>query len=285
MIYVSILVSTRKILPVWLSIILFKTSLSTTALNSIAVTGFVYPASILTNNHNYGHFGHICCLRRTNLLSLKGGLNEGDDFYFEDNEKEALEGQAMAKEFYEQLRSRESAKTNENRSDRKAEEEEEEESVYERKPSSSNVAKKSKKFTGRQGEIDSTGTPSAGLFDRPQGSVYGYPVESNRVSGTAFSNDGGSRSTMVREQMMQSEYRLASMAGGERSILIQLGLALVALCAVLYVGISGGITDGSERLVVEPDPMPDIIDFANTQSSPTINDVIRTSPSDGSIWL
>lgn len=224
------------------------------------------------------------------LSSKNGGLNnDGDDFFFEENEKEALEGQAMAKEFYEQLRTRETKTTttdetttdNTNNNNNNKEEEEE---YYER--ASSNASKF--KFTGRQGEIDSTGTPSAGLFDRSNGSVFGYPVEgsSNPRGSTAVgSTNNGGRQAMVREQMMQSEYRLASLAGGERSILIQLALALVALCAVLYVGISGGITDGSERLGLDSDPMPDILDYATIQSSAPTVDVIRTSPTDGSIWL
>jgi len=217
------------------------------------------------------------CLTR--WTSIRSSLNDGEDFFEQNgiNKEETEAGEAMAREFYEQLRTREmesseptSSESDASSNNRVADTNEKED-----------LRPKGQKFTGRQGEIDSTGTPSAGLFARSNGSVYGYPVERARA-GTTMSGRNP-----VQEQMMQSEYRLASLAGGERSILIQLALALTLLGAVLYVGISGGITDGSERLGLELDEFNEvtqnILDYGQS-TTPQVDDVIRTSQT-GSVWL
>jgi len=90
---------------------------------------------------------------------------------------------------------------------------------------------------------------------------------------------------------MRSEFNLVSFAGGERSILLQLSLALALLGAVLYIGFTGGITDGSERFVLETDEyFNDVAQTIITTNEDTstsnniIDEVIRTSQT-GSIWL
>lgn len=212
--------------------------------------------------------------------SLHNTNNNNDDDFYEPLEEQQA-GQALAHEFYEQLKIRQMRNQLES-SEKKGPTimkrlDEEEESWNSKKMTATN---KKPKFTGRQGEIDSTGTPSAGLFAQSNGSVYGFPVERR----------SGKRS--VQEQMMRSEFNLVT--ASERSILIQLSLALTLLAAVLYVGLTGGITDGSERFLLPTDDLNEITQtiLNNNDSSTTttttdatiMNEIIRTSQT-GSIWL
>lgn len=119
--------------------------------------------------------------------------------------------------------------------------------------------KKSRKFTGRLGDVDSTGTPSAGLFATQNGSVYAVPEKrpsfgsSTRTTSDGRSNrvaerlSSSSSTTTVREQMMRQEFNLVSVASNELTIVVQAVLVMILLSFAIYIGITGGITDGSDR--------------------------------------
>ena len=73
------------------------------------------------------------------------------------------DGRELAEKFYEQMRKRQEQTSSNNNSSRDDE-------TYE--VVSRNRSGARRKFTGRRGERDSTGTPSAGLFSSQSGSIY-----------------------------------------------------------------------------------------------------------------
>jgi len=204
---------------------------------------------------------------------------------FEDfSQYDADDGKDLAKEFYKQVKKREERSReassmmnskNANVSD--------DDATWEVKSTP-----KQKKFTGRQGEIDSSGTPSAGLFSSQNGSVTAFPVENrNPRSSTVY---GSSDSLSKRDRMMRDEINFMRVASSEGTIIIQGILVLLLLGFILYVGSSGGITDGSDRfgalegMVNEFNGFGENIDFSslvNDESTPVAEEVVK----EGSLWL
>jgi hypothetical protein len=213
----------------------------------------------------------------TSFLVQMASSSDFEDF--SSNEESRDEGQMLAKQFYQQVQKREAAKGLEEQ--------------YDIKPVP-------KKFTGRRGEIDSTGTPSAGLFARGNGngSVYAFPVEKQGGDGrssrpTVFSSSSGADVLSPRDRMMRDEMNFVSAASNEATILIQGVLVLVLLGFTLYIGSTGGITDGSERfgtmegMINEFNGLGDSIDFSSL-----VNDEVATPPAvaadvvkEGAVWL
>ena len=111
-----------------------------------------------------------------------------------------------------------------------------------------------KKFTGAASSnvpprLDSTGSPSAGLFSGRGGSVFSYPDGSMGAGpASASGGDAAAPAGDARSRMMQREFNLVSWASGAGFYALAALLA-VSLVGVLYVGATGGITDGSERFV------------------------------------
>jgi len=150
-----------------------------------------------------------------------------------------------------------------------------------------------KKFTGGGGgtspdpPLDSTGVPSAGLFSGRGSSVFSFPAE--RVKG-----DGSPPERLSpddpRARMMRNEFNLVSRAGSEVSIAAQAAVVLLFLGFAVYVGATGGITDGSERFFMEAeiDPMgAEAILQEGMAGGATVEDWVGTSPPapGGSVWL
>jgi hypothetical protein len=99
-----------------------------------------------------------------------------------------------------------------------------------------------KKKMRMMGEIDSTGTPSAGLFAREYGSVYSFPVDRE--------DETRRRRIIIDPQQQQSpsEFRnILNISTNEITLWIQGIILLSSLIFFLYIGFTGGITDGSDR--------------------------------------
>lgn len=142
------------------------------------------------------------------------------------------DGRELAEKFYEQMRKRqEQTSSNNNPSD---------DETYE--IASRNRSGARRKFTGRRGERDSTGTPSAGLFSSQSGSIYA--IDTGKRS--SFTRKGGNDAT-PRDSMLRDEINFMSVASNETTIVIQGFVVLLLLGFTLYVGLNGGITDGAER--------------------------------------
>jgi hypothetical protein len=60
-------------------------------------------------------------------------------------------------------------------------------------------------------------------------------------------NNQRTTSSNVRDEIFQREMNIASRF--EQTIAIQAAFVAIALCFVLYIGLTGGITDGSDRYV------------------------------------
>lgn len=203
-------------------------------------------------------------------------VNLSNNNDFEDFPVDNGEGKDLAEQFYQQVKKREAAsKLKEFQSDNLEQ--------YDVKRTTQ------KKFTGRRGEVDSTGKPSAGLFSNGNGSVYAYPVEDQKRR-----DRSGYSSTDVlsqRDKMMRDEIKFMRVASSEGTIVAQGVLVLLLLGFTLYIGISGGITDGSERfgafdgMINEFNGLGDSVDFSslvNDDASAAINtDMVK----EGSVWL
>ena len=148
--------------------------------------------------------------------------------------------------------------------------------------SSSGASDRQKKFTGagssESPRLDSMGSPSAGLFSGRGGSVFSYPDGS--VGGDAATPaDAGS-------SMMQREFNLVSWASGAGFYALAALLA-VSLAGVVYVGVTGGITDGSERFVgaSEFNVLGDFTQEGNGITPEDWKDVVPPKMEGTSVWL
>jgi len=204
---------------------------------------------------------------------------------FEDfTQYDADDGKDLAKEFYKQVKKREerSREASSMMNSKNANLNDDDATWEVKSPS------KQKKFTGRQGEIDSSGTPSAGLFSSQNGSVTAFPVENrNPRRSTVY---GSSDALSNRDRMMRDEINFMRVASNEGTIIIQGILVLLLLGFTLYVGSTGGITDGSDRfgaldgMVNEFNGLGENIDFSslvNDDSTPVAEEVVK----EGSLWL
>mmetsp|Transcript_24554 Transcript_24554/g.30193 ORF Transcript_24554/g.30193 Transcript_24554/m.30193 type:complete len:310 (+) Transcript_24554:242-1171(+) len=172
---------------------------------------------------------------------------EGDFDDYNSSLSEAEEAKELAHAFYEQLKLREEAAAEADQNALSGNNDPNENETYElkkRKSSSSASTKNPRKYTGRisRGEMDSTFTPSAGLFATQNGSVYAIPANDNRRK--VYSSRS---SSSVKEDMLKKEINFVSLASNEVTLLLQGIFTILALSGAIYVGMSGGITDGSER--------------------------------------
>ncbi len=211
-----------------------------------------------------------------------------DDFDgFSNDEIEAAND--LAKEFYQQMKQREQQQQP------KQGNEETWEKKKQSMSDSSTTEPKKRKFTGRfnRGELDSTGTPSAGLFATQNGTVYAMPAPRRISIGTSSRN---SDRLSPREEMMRREFNLVSLASNELTLIIQGALVLVILTFAIYIGASGGITDGSDRFgasegyINEYNGMGESLDYSsytNDDSSKINNQIIDgfQKKEDSSVWL
>jgi len=152
-------------------------------------------------------------------------------------------------------------------------------------PTSSSKSSPGKKFTGAATStspmLDSAGTPSAGLFSGRGGSIFSYP---DGASSSAM--ERRQQPTDARGQMMQREFDLVSRASGVGYYALAALLAF-SLVFVVYVGATGGITDGSERFV-EASEFNVIGDFTQEGNGITPEDwkeVVPPKMDGASVWL
>jgi hypothetical protein len=129
------------------------------------------------------------------------------------------DGRELAEKFYEQMRKRQEQTSSSNDNSRDDE-------TYDAVNRKRLGARR--KFTGRRGERDSTGTPSAGLFSSQSGSIYA--IDTGKRS--SFTRKGGNSDVSQKESMLRDEINF---------------IVLLLLGFTLYVGFNGGITDGAER--------------------------------------
>jgi len=230
-------------------------------------------------------------------------------------------GEALAKEFYEQLRAREGLKQvqpqPESESDPKSESKSESKSEFKADPKSEFKADPKSESTNilNKQEVRPINRDAFGKRKEMKGATNANPPKSKKFTGqrTAnttsrqemdatssstsaglFSGEGDSvysfpaRSSMdapssARERMVEQEFRL--LGRPEQTIAIQALIAVLMLSFYIYVGMTGGITD---RVV------PDMFDPI-AESMAVIEDMhnnLNISPeapvsvsSDGSVWL
>lgn len=185
--------------------------------------------------------------------------NEYNDFSSreEGNQNEEEEARLLAQQFYQQVKLREQQREQKEQESSSARNggipssprptsSKSSDSTETYTVSSSSVTNpKRTKFTGRPRELDSTGTPSAGLFARNNASVMAFPA--SPTSPSPRSPMSSSSSSSVKERMMQQEFNLLRVASNETILVLQMVGVLALLGFTVYIGLSGGITDGSDR--------------------------------------
>ena len=235
--------------------------------------------------------------------------NNGQDFDdFSLDEMEAAND--LAKQFYQQIKLREEQQEKSSSSSEETWEikkQDSSSSTTQNKNNKTTPERKNRKFTGRYstGDLDSTGTPSAGLFATQNGTVYAVPGKSLQSSIQYSSNRRmNSNSRMIssassdrmspRDRMMEQEFNLVGVASNELTLIIQGVLVTALLSFAIYIGLSGGITDGSDRfgagegLVNEFNGMGENIDLSKYMNDDaSINSVIEGVVKDesSSVWL
>jgi len=184
--------------------------------------------------------------------------NEYNDFSSreERNQNEEEEARLLAQQFYQQVKLREQEREQNGQESKSAwnggipssprsTSSKSSDSAETYTVSSSSVTNpKRTKFTGRPRELDSTGTPSAGLFARNNASVMAFPASPTSPSPRSPMS---SSSSSVKERMMQQEFNLLRVASNETILVLQMVGVLALLGFTVYIGLSGGITDGSDR--------------------------------------
>jgi hypothetical protein len=198
------------------------------------------------------------------ILSLSNN-NDFDDFSME----EVQAANELTKEFYQQIKLRQELSSNDsddnNNNDNNngdGSDETWEMKSNQSQPKSSTSSSKNRKFTGRfsQGDLDSTGTPSAGLFATQNGSVYAVPTKRPLFARQSSSSTTSQTTTNInnknndnkpplspRDKIMTQEFNILSIASNEITLLVQILFVSITLCFAIYIGVSGGITDGSDR--------------------------------------
>mmetsp|Transcript_25902 Transcript_25902/g.46928 ORF Transcript_25902/g.46928 Transcript_25902/m.46928 type:complete len:289 (-) Transcript_25902:352-1218(-) len=218
---------------------------------------------------------------------------DGSDFESmeEDGSASFSEGEAMAKDFYKQLRLREEGEEEDEndfkqrRQEKRVELSEEEVRLQNRKAFVNRKEVREGrdiptplKFTGTQSQNDSSPPGgSSGFFKGNGGSVFSVPVEQRRGGSSSNNND-------ARTNMMQSEFDLVSGFSSERAILIQAVIVISLLAFAISIGLSGGITDGSERYIMEdPTEFSTSVESALDQISSSADKAAIST--DQSVWL
>lgn len=93
-------------------------------------------------------------------------------------------------------------------------------------------------------------------------------------------------SNSVKDNMMRREFNLINRATSTTSYLLQAGIILVTLAFYLFIGFTGGITDGSERFV---DGSTTDFSFADDFDINSVfkngGEEIELKSTDGPVWL
>lgn len=93
--------------------------------------------------------------------------------------------------------------------------------------------------------------PPSRAVSPPARSKFTGRAAGNAGATRSWSGGGGGGPTSVKSGMMKNEMNLVSAASSETTILLTGALIIGCLVVALTVGMNGGITDGSERVVLE----------------------------------
>lgn len=222
---------------------------------------------------------------------LNNKLNNEDDedddaLKGEKKESGNLDGKDLASLFYKQLAEREKQqqKKNDNNDDRN-------DSNVQNSNKSLQSNNSRNKFTGKMIEKSVTSSESTSkmpLFaSRPFSSSSSIFSPENEITGPYSSS---SSSTPTNDKYYESRKDEFDLVGRfEQTIYIQAVIVLFAFIFAIYIGLSGGITDGSDRYFEDDDDsfqttiIPEVVMKFNQASG--VSEETSVSDSDKSIWL
>lgn len=163
------------------------------------------------------------------------------------------EGQDLASQFYKQVqlneqKQRQGMMNTKNSNDQSADD------MIERSSNNDNVIKK---FTGRSSFSEVT---SATASDTD---FSGPPVRANPFSSSSslFSSSSSEPGSAALNEQYRTEFNAVNRF--EQTIFLQAGFIVAALIFVIWVGISGGITDGSDRYMEDDTDTPSFLYNSN----------------------
>jgi hypothetical protein len=166
-----------------------------------------------------------------------------------------MEGEALAKDFYKQLKQREQQQQEE--SDRlssssgpkssspRNKPKPAQETIFPTLPEEEARFRNREPFSKRREVIVGTdGKPKSKKWTgQPSEPAAGFPATGSLFSSPPPTSSG---QQSPRSQMMEQEFKLVGRA--ERGIAIQAVFAVVALCFMIYIGVSGGIVSGDSAV-------------------------------------
>lgn len=172
---------------------------------------------------------------RSKLFGPEDGFNKNDDDDDDDDDDdisrinpnglESAGGEAMAQNFFKELRKREQGQENESST------------------TTDEKIRSRSAFPGTSESSESSSTPPSESSPLPKKKFTGMQESfyaQQRLSSTSTSSGGQARTP--REMMMEREFQLVGRA--ERGIAVQAVVAVLALVFYIYVGLSGGIVSG-----------------------------------------
>lgn len=101
--------------------------------------------------------------------------------------------------------------------------------------------------------------------------------------GSNFLKRNNGNNNDVRSGMMRQEFDMVSGATSGTSFFLQAGLILVTLAFYLFVGLTGGITDGAERIA--EDATTDFNAYFDNVDLGAVLEKAEAAPGEGTIWL
>jgi len=263
-----------------------------TAFNTFTTTTFfhLHPPPInhcvpSTRKKSIWNQYHHSCEVRVNplLLRMNADLDRTDAF---------PEGDDLAKELYEIIKIREFREKleNDNFQERMKIEEAEKRAIN-NAPFSYRKEVRLGKDVPKLSSSSFTNTNNANTNDA--GFFSGGPENSLFRTKNNLGRSNINSNNSVRDNMMQQEFNLLEQSSSENGILLQAGFVLVLLTFYLYVGMTGGITDGGAggEILFEETAASDVNSFFESINlggpSPSLEDAITTG-SQGTledVWL
>ena len=185
------------------------------------------------------------------MLSLSNASGDNDDRKFGDEKNNDLdsaesfeEGAALAKELYERVRVMEAKKKKDN---------DEREAFLRQLNSEPFRKRKQMSSAGPKSNIKSNNQSNSPFTS--QRADMGNMDDNNYVEPSTYRRRNRSASSTGKSNRNTPNFMLETLSS-ERNILIQIVVVSILLIIAVGVGLNGGITDGSERILDDVSPLP-----------------------------
>ena len=226
---------------------------------------------------------HCCCLKSSSLLILNNNNSDSDDL---DSAEAYEEGVLLAQELYARVRIMEDKKKQDLKEREEYLRQLNSEPFRRRKQMSSSGPKSNVKNTNN----DRTNNPFLNINRRGGGDDMLDDGSSSSVEPSTYrrrSRSSIGRARTVKNNNGNGSNFLLDSASSERNILIQIAVVSILLIAAIGIGLNGGITDGSERVLEDISAVPgDGMDgFLDQFVGGSNDEAVTQTSSEGTIFI